>query len=31
MSMNKELLVVDDEPMLRKTLSALFAERGFHV
>jgi len=27
----KELLVVDDEPMLCRTLSALFTERGFHV
>ncbi len=29
--MNKELLVIDDEPVLAKALSALFAEKGFKV
>jgi len=29
--MNKELLVIDDEPVLAKALSALFAEKGFNV
>ena len=29
--MSKELLVVDDEPMICKALAALFVERGFHV